>query len=440
MLFFARARIVLFALLTSAVALSPASAWAQPPASAPAAAPARGAELEYVVIVSRHGVRPPISQPGAIDKYAAAPWPVWETKPGYLTPHGAGLIRMLAEWQRGRLAGKGLLAPSGCADAGRVTILADSDERTRETGVAFAAGAFPGCSIPVEAKPEGTPDPLFQSPRATAADTARASAAIAGRIGGNAQNPTGAFLPSLEALDAVLAGCGKVKTPNPDRVSLLTMPSGLGTGSPYAGRLHGPVSVAGTLAENLLLEYTEGMTDPGWGCLDAATLRAIMPVNEENWNLNFRTSAIARVNASNLLDHILKSMEQRISGKPVQGALGRPTDRLLVLEGHDGNIVSIAGALGLDWITDGRVNDTPPGGALFVELWRSRSDGSRFVQMEYIAQTLEQMRQAQPLSAANPPTIAPLFVPACSGEDMSCGWQGFRAAVGAAIDAPYVTP
>jgi 4-phytase/acid phosphatase len=107
--------------------------------------------------------------------------------------------------------------------------------------------------------------------------------------------------------------------------------------------------------------------------------------------------------------------------------------------GHDTNIVSTAGALGIDWVLDGRVDDTPPGGALIFELWRSRADGKPFVRLNYTAQTLEQMRKAETLTPANPPAEAPIFVPGCSGQDLSCTWEGFSAAMRQAIDPAYVS-
>jgi 4-phytase/acid phosphatase len=143
--------------------------------------------------------------------------------------------------------------------------------------------------------------------------------------------------------------------------------------------------------------------------------------------------------ASNLLDRIQKSMEQSVTGKPVPGALSKPGDRLLIVVGHDTNIATVAGSLGIDWIIDGRVDDTPPGGALLIELWRSRAGGRPFVRLEYTAQTLEQMRQAQTLTPANPPALAPVFVPGCSRQDMSCTWEDFSAMVGSAIDPAYVS-
>jgi 4-phytase/acid phosphatase len=177
----------------------------------------------------------------------------------------------------------------------------------------------------------------------------------------------------------------------------------------------------------------------GWGCVDGETLRALMQLDTAAWDYGFRTPAVARIYAANLLDRIERSMEQNIIGKPVPGALGKPDDRLLIIVGHDTNIVTVAGALGVDWIIDGRVDDTPPGGALLFEIWRPRDGGQPFVRMEYTAQTLEQMRQAQSLTPANPPAMAPIFVPGCSREDKSCTWEGFTGAVHGAINPAYVS-
>ncbi len=164
-----------------------------------------------------------------------------------------------------------------------------------------------------------------------------------------------------------------------------------------------------------------------------------MQVNIASWEYSFRTPAVARMYASNLLDHILRTMAQSVTGKPDPGALGKPGDRLVILVGHDTNIVTSAGALGIDWIEDGRVDDTPPGGALVFELWRSHADGKLFVRLEFTAQTLEQMRKGEPLTLANPPAEAPVFVPGCGRADLSCTWEGFSAAMRQAIDPAYVS-
>jgi len=404
-----------------------------------------GATLQYVVMLSRHGVRPPLQSQADLDRFSAAPWPKWSVAPGILTPHGYGLMKIFGAYDRSRFAAQGLFAATGCADAARVSIIADTDERTRATGRALADGLLPGCKVTVYSLHFGFNDPLFRPLEAGVghADVGLAVSAIAGRIGGEPANLTEAYRLRLAALDNILAGCGRVRNPNPARTSIFSVSASLHAGSgdrPVS--LNGPVPTASYLVENLLLEYTEGMSnaDTGWGCIDAATLRSLMHINDAAWEYGTRTPYIARMRASNLLYHIEKSMAQSATGKPVAGALGAAGDHMLILVGHDTNIAAVAGALNLNWIVDGLVDDTPPGGALLFELWRPRNGGRPFVRVEYTAQTLDQMRQGQTLTAANPPVEDPVFVPACSGADGSCAWDSFVGAMRQAINPAFVRP
>ncbi len=380
-------------------------------------------ELRYVIVLTRHGVRSPTGKTAQYGAYSSAPWPQWDVPPGYLTAHGYELMRLFGAYDRAWLSHEQLLAPDGCTDAAHVTIVADSDQRTRETGRALAEGMFPGCTVPVHARAEGSDDTLFHpdGEELTAQERALAVSAVAGRIGGDPDNLTAAYRPELEALDRILSGCGKVPLENAARASILDVPSSLGAGSgDHLAALRGPISVASTLSENLLLEYIEGMSGNrlAWGCMDEPALREILQLHAAAADFSERTPAIARKYASHLLNAIDRSLEQSASGKPVSGALGNPGDRVLLIVGHDTNISAIAGALGLTWIVDGRRDDTPPGGALLFEMFRSKTDRSFSVRVEYTAQTLAQMREARPLTPADPPSSAPVFVPACN--DGSC--------------------
>ncbi len=405
----------------------------------------KDATLQYAVLLSRHGVRPPLQPLEDLNRFSAAPWPAWPAAPGILTQHGYQLIKLFGAWDRAQFSSEGLLAASGCEDAARVTIIADTDERTRATGKALAEGMLPGCTVSVQSLRAGLNDPLFRSLEAGVghADRALAAAAVAGRIGGNAVNLTEAYRPQLAEMDRVLAGCGHVHNGNPSRASIFSIPASVGPGNDdRPAALRGPMPTAASFAEDLLLEYTEGMSDAdtGWGCVDGATLRWLMQLDTASWEYGTRTPLIARMKASDLLYHIEKSMEQTVTGKPVAGALDAPGNRLLILVGHDSNIATAAGALAIHWIVDGRVDDTPPGGALLFEVWRARDGGRPFVRLAYTAQTIDQMRKSQALTATNPPVEDKIFVPACSGEDMSCTWDGFSAAVRQAIDSAYVRP
>lgn len=401
-----------------------------------------GDKLQYVVVLSRHGVRSPTGKPGRYDEYSSAPWPAWDVAPGYLTPHGFAIMKLFGAYDRTSLAADGLLAPNGCADAAHISVVADSDERTRETGRALAEGMFPGCSVAVQALPEVDPDPLFHTLEAGIGkpDRPLTLAAIEGSIGGNAKNLSEAYRPQLEALDRILAGCGRAPGTNAKRISLFDAPVGQaeGTGD-HAVELHGPLTFGSSMAETLLLEYAEGLqgANLGWGCLNEASLREAMQLHTAEAEITGRAALTARANGSNLLEHILRALQQSAAGKTLRGAPGRPDDRVLFLVGHDANIVSVAGMLDLHWIIDGRRDDTPPGGALVFELWRS-AVGSFFVRLYYTAQTLTQMREAIPLTPASPPERVPLFLPGCSQPDMSCRLDSFAAIAESVVDPAYV--
>jgi 4-phytase / acid phosphatase len=401
-----------------------------------------GEELTFVVYISRHGVRSPTGASSQYDIYSGAPWPEWNVPPGYLTKHGYHLMELFGAYDRTVFAKQGLLSADGCGDAASVTFYADSDQRTRETGKALAAGMFPGCNVPVRAREEGISDPLFHTPQSANGPVSSklAVAAIAGRIGENPENLTEAYRPGLMALDKILATCGTPAVVQQKRTSLFDIPAALtaGKGDRLAD-LTGPLNTASTLTENLLLEYTEGMdiSNVGWGCVDGATLRSLLDLHTAASEFARRTPTMGKAQASNLLDQVEKDLEQAVSHKPVAGALSKPDSRVLFLVGHDTNLSNISGLLNLTWFIDKRRDDTPPGGALVLELWKSRTEEKYSVRVFYTAQTLEQMRASTSLSLENPPERVPVFLPDCSREDYSCTWASFSEMIRQHIAPQY---
>jgi 4-phytase / acid phosphatase len=110
-----------------ALALGPASTLAAE------SEPATALKLERVVMLMRHGIRPPTKAAVTPPGITAAPWPKWDAPYGHLTAHGAEAIRLLGRFDRESFAARGLLPGDGCPKAGTVSVWSDTDQRTIAT-------------------------------------------------------------------------------------------------------------------------------------------------------------------------------------------------------------------------------------------------------------------------------------------------------------------
>jgi 4-phytase / acid phosphatase len=433
----------LCALLT--IFLAATAATAETP-DTPSAAP----KLRFAVVLTRHGVRSPTWTLPDLNEYSSQPWPDWGVAPGNLTPHGSKLMTLFGSYYRLYFSAAGLLHSTGCEDARGVHIRADAESRTLETGRALAAGMMPECGVNVRSVTGGK-DPLLSPLSADIGkpDRALAAASISGRIGANPKALVGVYQQAFDTLREVLFGCAAGPScpaeEKPGKRSVLKQPSSLEGGKgDHAADLQGPLRIGSSLSEDFLLEYANGMEgkDLGWGRLDEGKLLEIMRLHAAYADLARQTSYIARVQGSNLLSHILHSMEQAVNDAPVTGSVGEVGDRVLVIIGHDTNISNVAGVLGISWLLDGyQRDDTPPGGALVFELWQ-QAPGDMAVRTYYVAQSLEQMRKAAPLTLESPPLKSPIFVPGCgtSDEKMACPWKAFQHTIESAIDPAFVKP
>ena len=189
-------------------------------------------------------------------------------------------------------------------------------------------------------------------------------------------------------------------------------------------------------------EYVNGFkgSDLGWGRLTSENLLQVLSIHTVYADLMRRTPYLARARGSNLLDHVLLSMTQAVTGKPVQGALGRVGDALLVLSGHDTNLSNLSGMLGLSWHLPGyQPDDTPPGGALIFSLWHGDAEGDS-VTVQYVAQSPDQMRDAERLTRAAPPSSQEVAIPGCQAAKVAqgCPWSSFKLALEKSIDPAFV--
>jgi 4-phytase / acid phosphatase len=386
-------------------------------------------ELQYVVIVSRHGVRSPTWENARLNAYSAEPWPQWPVPPGNLTPHGYRLIQMMGAYYRQWLRAEHLLSASGCQDAPHIYIRSDTEQRTRETGRAFAESLLPDCAIEAHAQPDGERDPLFSG--FGTPDRQKMLAAVRERLGADPQKLVADHRVALKTLQSIVGGKPL------EAATVGVTPEGRSL------ELTGPFATGSTFSEDLLLEYAEGMKgrDLGWGRLTRDRLERVLEIHAVYADLMRRTPYLARARGSNLLAHVLRSLDQATSGKPIGGALGRPGDEVLLVAGHDTNLSNLSGMLGLSWKLQGyQPDDTPPGGALIFSLWRDPA-GQYSLKLRYVAQSLDQMRNAlmrgaDKLSLAAPPESEDVALPGCPSS--GCPWDAARRAIEKAIDPEFV--
>jgi 4-phytase/acid phosphatase len=398
-------------------------------------------ELLSAVIVSRHGVRSPTAVTPPLASIAADPWPRWPVPPGYLTSQGAELARLLGGYYRDYYVAQGLLPAQGCPQPGAVFAWADIEQRTRVTAQSLLDGMFPGCDLKPGYRDDAKADPLFHPTRAGVCriDPARARQSVLDRIGGDFRTVLSTYQGELAAMQAVLKCCA----PAVCRASGAAAPCTLGdlstaiVGSDDRIRLSGPIAIGSTAAEIFLLEYAQGLPERevAWGRASSPeAMRPFWRLHTLQFDLMQRTPYLAARQGSALVKRVLATMRDAIDGN---GNARPPTRRkLTLLVGHDTNLSNIGGILGMHWaLPSYLVDQTPPAGALHFELLRDRGSSSYAVRVSYIAQTLDQMRQAVRLDRSHPPEQTAATIEGCPAKDSgTCAWATFDALASKAID------
>ncbi len=412
--------------------------------SGPAQQQAPGApqnELKMVVILSRHGVRSPLSVPQAENS-----WPQnqrdWSVDCcGDLTPSGEQLVRQMGAYYHLYYASKDKkLLPEGCPDK-EVYIWADNEERTIQTGRELAqglAGHSPGCSLVVYSLPyepsactlspndktcqrKSSTDPLFH-PDST---FERAPLqAIADDINRRYKDLVEQYRNPLDALQKTLCPTGNC-------LAGVDQPASVSDegGKPKL-KWNGRFSIGSTASEIFLLEYAHGMpcANVGWGkvvfnqpdCGQGQSFRQMQELHTAYFQETQRAPYIAKMQGAPLLNEIAGRLSQGMQGKP-------PAQKVVIFAGHDTNIANVAAMLGVCWkLPDLPENDTPPAGALVFELYRNSQTGKYSLHIRYVYQMLGQLRTKADLTLQHPPRWIEVAVPRCKG---NCDLKTFNQMV-----------
>ncbi|RYD52471.1 MAG: histidine-type phosphatase [Sphingomonadales bacterium] len=364
-----------------------------PKASAPAPL-----KLERVVMMMRHGIRPPTKPAPVPASVSREQWPGWPVDFGLLTPRGAAGVKLLGESDRSWFAARGLFG-RGCPAPGSVVLKASSKQRAIRTAESWSEGFMPSCSITVSHPSETGPDPIFHGLDDNPAwfdGQAAYRAALARAPKGGLAADVARYRADLTLLARVL-NCALPACP------LLREPTELVASPHDRPELEGPADIGSTASQTFLLQYLEGMPmrDVGWGRITRAQIEQLLRFHPLKFRYSNRPDPISRVAAAPIAREILAAFEDR------RGA------RLTLLAGHDTNIADLAGFMRVHWkVPSYPADDVPPGSAMGFELLRD-AKGSRYVRVFYRAQTMDQLRNQRRLTQNEAPFRQYLPLPGC---------------------------
>jgi 4-phytase/acid phosphatase len=408
------------ALMTAAMAVVPLLAGTANAAST--GGPTEGLKLERVVMMMRHSVRPPTKAPATPEGTTAQAWSSWNTPFGELTPHGGEGARLMGVYYRTFLGARGLLPRDGCAKSGDIVAWASGKQRAIKTAEMFVEGLQPGCGLKVTHPDDEANDPIFHPAEGIDGDIALKAA--------QRQKPGIAAEARVHAADfAVLQrvlGCDPATKAGCD---IAKKPSGLKGNKGDNADVEGALSVASTAGQTVLLEYVEGkpMDQVGWGRASKADIQAMLRFHPVKFHYEVGAPYIAERYAAPIAKRVLSALNGEAD-----------TGRLTLLVGHDTNIAALRGFFGAHFTAaDYPRDDPPPGGAMGFELLKD-GGGKAFVRAFYTAQSMDQLRELQPLTASNPPAYSYFPIPGCAvkGEATLCPLETFQKIVGGKLASP----
>ena len=416
-------------------------------------------ELRMVIVLTRHGVRSPLST-STSSPYASQQWPSladWHvTCPGDLTPRGKDLVKQMGIFYHAYYADKGLLPPVNQCPSSKVYIWSDNVERTLHTAKALGDGMSEGvtdCRIrrhslrytrPSSQCQVNNPTDYFFHPLSDSAlkkniDSQQVET-TANNINQELPRLRNSYKPALQMMQNTLCNgptgiaCSSVLNLH-DKAECKDKDKNKAKTSCTSLTWDGKFSVSSTAAENFLLEYGNGMPCnlTGWGrvtysspdCNGGQSFRQMEELHTLYFDKTKHDGYMAQIQGSNLANQILQRLQQ--AGQ----------EPFVIYSGHDTDVASVAGLLGLNWtLPDLPDNDTPPAGALIFELWGGATPETESVRMYYVHQTLTQLRNLEPLSLKNPPNIVELKLPSCA---QPCPFTQFQTIVNGAILKNFTT-
>ncbi|SLM61195.1 MULTISPECIES: histidine-type phosphatase [Dickeya] len=391
-------------------------------------------QLEKVVEISRHGVRPPTEgNMKTIQAGTGRAWPEWLTRYGELTGHGYAAAVKKGQYEGNYLRQHGLLT-QGCPQPGELFVWASPLQRTRETAMALMDGVFPGCGVAIQGPASEDHDTLFHAEDAgVTLDQAQVKAALdhamQGQSAGQIQTRLQPVIDKLkQAVCLPNTACPAFDT------EWAIKESKKGNLS-----LHGPETLA-NMAETIRLAYSNNnpLSQVAFGhARSAAEVGTLLTLATAQYDFTNDLPYVARRGASTLMHQIALALT------PEQRPDAPPEAKWLLYVAHDTNIAKLRTLLGFTWQQgDYPRGNIPPAGSLIFERWRNPQSGERFLRIYFQAQSLDQIRNLDPLDNQHPPLRSEFSVAGCEKTEVGtvCPLDGALKRLNDAVDNSALLP
>lgn len=352
-----------------------------------------GAVLERVILVARHGIRSPTQSTESLTLKTGKRWSAWPVPPGSMTEHGRTNLALMATFLRTVYAP--LVATTGktpCTPAtSPVFVWADSaDTRTLETGTVFIRVLSKGCVLSPASLPAGKKDSLFNA--VASGHVVLDQAAITRTLTAlSLKDDSGALPPAVQTAQQTLQRLFAPQGCESTHAACFTAPAKLGwkKGAPH---VTGGLALSAAVAENLLLEYVQGLpptvtVQQGQADLLATILPAHTYQSQRLRCLPALAEARGRVLLETLLDLLSSAPSQTVP----------PSARLILFAGHDTTLDILATLFGLKWQFTDQPDPTAPDTTLGLEVWHLPGQ-ERMVRFVLFHQSLAQLRLATPVA------------------------------------------
>ena len=348
-----------------------------------------GYQLEEVVVLSRHNIRAPLSTKGSVlDSATPHTWFEWSSNASELSLRGGMLETAMGQYFRKWLISEGLMEDNYRPQGDEVRFYANAKQRTIATAQYFSSGFLPVANSDIVVQieydkmdPVFTPKLTFVSDRYIEDATRQMKAKFK-----DLTNEYNLLMDVLDFKDSDAYKNGEIKDFTLDSDEIV-MPLD------NEPNLKGALRNATSLADALVLQYYEQSDEKAAAFnheLTAKDWEAIASIKDVFSDVLYTSDLVSR----NIAHPLLKEIDSELHNE----------NRIFsFLCGHDSNIASVLGALGVkDYsLPDAIEKRTPIGSKVLFEKWKRGNE--EFIRVRLVYDSIDQLRNISIHDLNNPP-------------------------------------